>query len=121
MDVWFIAASEGNRTIAAWHEMAVRYWQHFERPHHYYWMPYLFEHLAAAEPAIAAAWDAVPKLSALGPLAVQGNPFYPDAPRAIFDLIAENRVPLHKLSHKWGSRGKLRGTPLGRLTGLEKL
>lgn len=120
-DVWFMAASAGNPVIAAWHDMVRQYWGLFRRPHHYYWLPYLFEHLAAVDPAVLAAWHKVPVFSALGPLAVAGAPFAHDAPRALFDLIAENRVPVHKLGHKWLGHPTLAGTPLGALTGLSRL
>jgi hypothetical protein len=121
IDLWFIATESESPVIAAWHEMVRLYWDSFRHAHHYYWMEYLFELLQARQPVVAATWRQVPKLSALGPLAVQGNPFDRNAPRAIFDLIAENRVPVHKLSHKWLYRGALAGTPVGALTGLDRL
>ncbi|HWA20390.1 MAG TPA: capsular polysaccharide synthesis protein [Devosia sp.] len=121
VDVWFMAAPEDDPTIAALSDMARQYWRLFKRPHHYYWLPYLLEFLFEQELALKAAWNATPRLSALGPLAVHGNPFDRAAPRAIFDLIEANRVPVHKLSHKWRFAGPLDGTPVGTLAGLSLL
>lgn len=120
-DVWFMATAAQNPVITAWHDMVAQYWRLFTKPHHYYWLPYLFEYLAQRDPDVYAAWNAVPGLSALGPLAVAGIPFDRKAPRAIFDLIDENRIPVHKLTHKWGSHDRLAGTPLGGLTGLDRI
>jgi hypothetical protein len=121
LDIWFIAAAGASPTVTAWHEMVRQYWQHFTRGHHYYWMEYLFEMLCETDPAAAAAWSAMPKLSALGPLTVHGNPFDQNPPGAIRELIDKNVVPVHKLSHKWRYRGLLTGTPVGRVTGLPQL
>lgn len=121
VDIWFMAAAGGHPAIAAWHEQVRQYWALFRRPHHYYWMEYLLELLVATHAPTRQAWEAMPKHSALGPLAVQGNPFDTEAPRAIYDLIAENRIPVHKLSHKWPSQPSLADTPLGALTGLDRI
>jgi hypothetical protein len=102
------------------YELVVRYFELFRRPHHYYWLPYLFEMLCARESEVEAVARAMPKLSALGPLAVQGNPFDRTAPPEIFALIAENGVPLHKLSHKW-PHIDLAGTPVGALTAMSAI
>lgn len=118
MDVWFMASEFGDPTLASLSALVARYWQLFDRPHHYYWLPYLFEMLAERSREVLAVAEAMPKLSALGPLAVGGNPFDRQAPKAMFDLIAANTVPVHKLSHKWPARPDLAGTPLAALTGL---
>lgn len=120
-DIWFLASAPHTQLISAWLEMVTQYWQHFKRPHHYYWMEYLFELLAARNPEIAATWQQVPKLSALGPLVAQGLPFDPSVPREIFTLIEQGIIPVHKLSHKWRFAGNLDQTPVGRLTGLQYL
>ena len=121
LDTWFIAAAAESPVIAGWHQMAARYWQLFAKPHGEHWLAHLFEHLAHRDPDIYAAWNAVPKLSARGPLAVAGVAFDRRAPQAIFDLIDENRLPVHKLTHVWKPRERLAQTPLGALTGLDRL
>jgi hypothetical protein len=120
-DIWFIAAAEGNAALAAWHELVRRYWNVVRRPHHYYWMEYLFELLEASDPTARAVADAMPKLTAMGPLAVPTHAFDRHAPAAIRDLIERNIVPVHKLSHKWLHRGSLSALPLGALTSLSAL
>lgn len=120
LDIWFLAATAGSPALAAWHEMVQQYWSHFRRPHHYYWMEYLFEFLCAEDPTAAHAWEAMPKYSALGPLAIPNIAFEPATP-AIRELIGENVFPAHKLTHKWRHAGTLDGTALGALTGWSTL
>jgi hypothetical protein len=121
VDVWFIGAAEGDATIASLSDMARQYWRLFKRPHHYYWLPYLLEFLFEREPSLKTAWETLPKLSALGPLAIHSSAFDSSAPQAIYELVASDRIPVHKLSHKWRFSGELAGTPLGVLTGLARL
>lgn len=121
VDIWFIAAAASDPAIAAWHEQVRRYFATVTRTHHYYWMEYLFELLAQTDADVADAYATMPRLSALGPLAVAGQPFDHPASSAILDFIAQNRVPVHKLSHRWGTRGDISGTPLSALTGLNTL
>ena len=120
VDIWFIAAAAKSPALSGWHEMVRQYWSHFARPHHYYWMEYLFEYLCAANPAARAAWEAMPKYSALGPLAIPNIAFEPATP-AVRELIAHNVFPAHKLTHKWRRAEGLDGTALGALTGWERL
>ena len=121
VDIWFMAASAENKTIEGLRNISAQYWQNFSRPHHYYWMEYLYELLVARQPDISSAWQHMTKLSALGPLSVGGNPFDTGAPKQMFEMIERNVVPAHKLSHKWKHTKSLKGTPLGALTGLERL
>lgn len=121
LDIWFMAAIYSSSAVSAWHEMVRQYWQYFIRPHHYYWMEYLFEMLCESDTGAADAWESMAKLSALGPLAVNGTAFDPTPSAAIVELIDNNVVPVHKLSHKWRASGNLVGTPVGRLTGLAHL
>ena len=58
---------------------------------------------------------------ARGPLILGNYAFDKAAPKEVFDLIASRTIPVVKLSHKWRFEGSLAGTPLGVLTGLEKL
>lgn len=118
MDVWFMASEFGDPTLASLSALVGRYWQLFNRPHHYYWLPYLFEMLAERSENVHAVAEAMPKLSARGPLAVGGSAFDRKAPHAMFELISANTVPVHKLSHKWPAVSDLSGTPLAALTGL---
>jgi hypothetical protein len=121
VEIWFIAAAENNPAVSAWHDLVRRYWQVTSRPHHYYWMEYLFELLEAIDPETERIADAMPKLSAMGPLAIPTHAFNSQPPSTITTLLDENAVPVHKLSHKWRHRGSLDGLPLNRLTGLMSL
>jgi len=120
-DVWFLASARHTILMGAWLEMVKQYWQYFKRPHHYYWLVYLFELLAARDPRVGDVWRSVPRLSALGPLIVQGLPFEKDVPTATISMIEQGIIPVHKLSHKWRFSGPLKNTPVGLLTGLERL
>ncbi len=120
-DIWFLASAPGTHLISSWLDMVGQYWGYFRRPHHYYWMEYLFELLVSKDAKVAANWRQVPRLCALGPLIVQGLPFERNVPQNTIDAIEQKTVPLHKLSHKWRYSGDLRDTPVGILTGLEYL
>lgn len=117
VDNWFIAAARDNHLVAAMRELFLQYWRHFERPHHYFWMIYLIEHLFSIDPEARRIWQETPRLSALGPLALERHAFDRDAPSEVFDLISDGLIPVHKLKHKW-TADDLSGTPLERLTGL---
>lgn len=121
LESWFIAAANPSSPVETWLQVATDYWRSFARPHHYFWMEYLFEALARRDPAVGAAWERMPKLSALGPLLVNANAFDRDAPALLFDAIRQRVVPVHKLKHKWRRLGDIAGTPLGALTGLDRL
>ncbi|HHS82108.1 MAG TPA: hypothetical protein ENJ68_01180 [Devosia sp.] len=120
-DIWFLASFPQTELITGWLDMVDSYWRHFRRPHHYYWMEYLFEYLARTNPSIGQTWEGVPPLSALGPLVTQGRAFDRNAPAPLFQAITDRVIPVHKLSHKWRYRGSLEGTPVGVLTGMEYL
>lgn len=120
VDNWFIAAGKGNHVIAAMLELFLQYWRHFDRPHHYFWMIYLIEHLFSIDPEARRIWQNTPRLSALGPFVLGRHALDRDAPPEIFSVISDGLVPVHKLKHKWTS-GDLSGTPLGRLTDLPSI
>jgi Capsular polysaccharide synthesis protein len=120
VDNWFIVGARGNRAIAGMQDLFFQYWRHFDKPHHYFWMIYLIGHLFEIDPEARRIWQDTPKLSALGPLAIERHAFDPDVPDCVNELIDAALVPVHKLKHKW-SAGNLAGTPLGRLTGLRSV
>ena len=121
VEIWFIAGEAENPAIRAWHDLVSAYWINVLRPHHYYWMEYLFELLQTFDPAAGTIADSMPKLSAMGPLALPTHAFARRPPRGLSDLIARNRIPVHKLSHKWRYWGPLDELPLGVLTGIGAL
>jgi hypothetical protein len=121
-EIWFMAAAAENPVLAAWRDTVAAYWQAFSRPHHYYWMEFLLDLALARDPAAREVWDSVPVVPPHGPEIVAANRFDTGAPKAVFDLIEQRRVPVHKLSHKWVYDGRpLAGTPAGLLTGLSRL
>ncbi len=122
VDIWFIAAAEGNAAVARWHDLVRQYFAQVPKPHHYYWMEYLFEMLEASDAVVRFTAEQMPKITALGPLAIPSHKFDRKPPDGIADLLDRNVVPVHKLSHKWWPKGRdLRGTPVGKLTGLTTL
>lgn len=120
-DVWFLASADQTELLNQWVNIITNYWDIFSRPHHYYWLPYLFEFLMEEEASVAQAWNAVPNISAIGPLITQGIPFEQSVPDNTLKMIDQKIIPVHKLSHKWRFKGVLTDTSVGRLTGLEKL
>ncbi|MEP7239428.1 MAG: capsular polysaccharide synthesis protein [Devosia sp.] len=120
VEIWFMAAAAADPVIAAWHELVRQYWNVVRRPHHYYWMEYLFEMLEAIEPLAARGYEAMPKLSAMGPLAVPSHAFDRNPPVGLAQFMDRNRIPAHKLSHKWRYTGPLAELPIGRLTGMAR-
>lgn len=120
LDNWFIVGAKGNYFIAAMLELFFAYWRRFEKPHRYFWMIYLMEHLSRTDPEARKVWDEMGKLSALGPLTVSRHAFDRDPPESVLRLIDDRLVPMHKLNHRWNA-DDLTGTVLGRLTGLKSI
>ena len=120
-EIWFLASAKNTYLMETWFNLVCDYWRHFSRPHHYYWMAYLFEFLALRDEKIAHLWRRVPKLSANGPHIVQAHRFNATPPNSSLSVVEQGVLPLHKLSHKWRFSGSLKGTPVGLLTGLDRL
>ncbi len=120
-DIWFLASAPQTHLISAWLAMVRDYWGHFSRPHHYYWMEYLFEFLAQNDEHVAKVWLEMTKLSALGPHLVQGFPFKETIPELALSTLKNGIIPVQKLSHKWRYSGSLKNKPVGLLTGLDYL
>ena len=120
-DNWFIAAQAGAPILVALRNLFAQYWAWVSRPHIYFWMHYLLEYLTETDASAAETWREMPKIPARGPLILSNYAFDKTAPKQVFDLIASRTIPVVKLSHKWRFEGSLAGTPLGVLTGLEKL
>ena len=117
-DIWFLAASKGTPVVSRWFDLARTYWSCFSFPHHYYWLEYLFELLIENDPEVAHVWDETPRLTGLAPLLVGRNPFAESPPQALADLLADKKVPVHKLSHKWKApANEVKGCAYHLLTG----
>ncbi len=120
-EIWFMASDRQTYLMSKWFELVSDYWHHFKRPHHYYWMEYLFEFLALNDPEVANVWANVPKLPANGPHIIQSTPFEKDKRKFNISTKEQEIIPVHKLSHKFRHRGSIKNTPFGLLTGLEYL
>ena len=120
-DNWFIASQAAHPLLVKMRDLFAQYWAQVSRPHHYFWMHYLLEYLTETDEEAGGIWKAMPKILARGPLIVGNYTFDTVAPKQVFDLIAARTIPVVKLSHKWRFEGSLAGTPLGVLTGLDKL
>lgn len=120
LDNWFIVGSKKNYLLSAMVEVFSAYLDRFEKPHRYFWMIYLTEHLARTDPTARRILNDMGKLSALGPLVVASHAFSRKPPAAVLRFVNEPLVPVHKLNHRW-SADDLSGTVLGRLTGLESI
>ena len=119
-EIWFMASAPQSPVLAAWRDMVADYWRLFRRPHHYYWMEYLFGLLIARNADAARVWGETPRVRSDAAEIVAANAFDPDAV-PILDQVVSARIPVHKLSHKWRHKGSLAGTPLGALTGLDHI
>lgn len=120
-DIWFMASNPNTHLTNAWLEMVKEYWHFFSRPHHYYWMEYLFEFLVEKDSEVANVWQQTVKLSALGPHFVQALAFDKSLVPIVTTTFEENIFPIQKLTHKWRLKGSLKNTPVGLLTGLDHL
>lgn len=120
VESWFIAAAKDSPVIHGLLDLFIQYFRLFPKPHHYFWMVYLLEHLFRIDPTSRAIWDKTPKLSALGPSLLDHHAFDRPPAQAVLDIIDEGFIPLFKLKHRWDA-GDLTGTPLGRLTGLRSV
>lgn len=120
VESWFIVGAKGNYFIAEMLRLFEDYWATFKREHRYFWMEYLMEYLAESDPEARRIWNAMGKLSALGPTTVAPHAFSTEPPAGLSQLLDEGKVPVHKLNHRWRS-DDLSGTVLERLTGLQAL
>jgi len=76
----------------------------------------------ARDEGLKTIWERMPNVPPHASEIVAANRFDSNAPQAVFDLIEREQVPVHKLSHKWPYDGQsLAGTPVGALTGLDRL
>jgi hypothetical protein len=120
VEAWFIAAAKDSPVMAGMLDLCLQYFGYFKKPHHYFWLVYLIEHLFRIDPASRRIWDATPKLTALGPDGIEPHVLVRPPPQVILDIIEEACIPLHKLKHVWRS-DDITGTALERLTGLHAL
>jgi hypothetical protein len=68
---WFLASPPADSLFEAWRRWCEAYLTAPLRPRAYLWMHYTFEWLLREDPAFAAAWAEVPRLSARGPHVLQ--------------------------------------------------
>ena len=99
---WFLAAPPGDPVFEAWRRWCEPYITAPLRPAAYFWMHYTFEWLLREDPAVAAAWAEVPRLSARGPHVLQrvldGHLAEADLPTP----ADAARLPMVKMSFKKG-------------------
>jgi Capsular polysaccharide synthesis protein/Polysaccharide pyruvyl transferase len=96
---WFLAAKPGAPIVDRWCRETVDYWQERESSPDYFWFHHLFRDLLTADPEFAAAWDAVPKISADGPHSLQRDDrMY--RPLAEVSEAVDWSAPVFKLTHR---------------------
>lgn len=118
---WFIAAPAESQTMEAWWDLVVQNWRLFDKPHHYFWLHYLFEYLTTRDSAVMQSWQAMPKLPARPSFVVATSFDRGRVADAAWKLVEDNLVPVHKFNHRWPAGTDISGTPLGQLTGLAAL
>src|SRR5690606_11449212 len=97
LDNWFLVSSKGHFMMRGMLELFSQYWSYFNKPHHYFWMIYLIEHMIRSDERAAKDWADTPKLSALGPLILSRHPFNREAPQALYQMVDDAMMPVHKL------------------------
>ena len=70
---------------------------------------------------VMRAWEHMPKLPARPSFVVATSHDRQKVADAVWKLVEDNLVPVHKFNHRWPAGTDISGTPLARLTGLETL
>jgi hypothetical protein len=95
---WFLAATPGNGLITRWCARTLEYWQDRKRADEYFWFHHLFRSLCETEPAFAASWDRVPKVSAAASHILQALGFDRPASEVVDKIDWDAAV--FKLTHR---------------------
>lgn len=93
---WFIAAATGNPLLAKWAARALGYWKGRAASDDYFWLHHQFGDLCVVDAEARAAWGSTPKISALGPHALQRDMYAADAAGRDIDWT----LPVFKLVHR---------------------
>lgn len=105
MTTWFLATEAEGALVSAWEDRAVRYWQHRERPHDYYWVHLLFEQMALFRPSVRRAVAAMPRLGAYTAHLVHDyvhkGPVAGREAELIRAALATGAAPVQKLRWNW--------------------
>ena len=96
--------------------MTLEYWAQRALAHDYFWFQHLFAELYCTEPALAAAWDEVPKMRANGPHAIQTVGLFQTNSLTIRERV-DWQCPVFKLTYRLDERQCVAGTLLARLLG----
>ena len=112
---WFLASEPENLIVDRWCDATIAYWAAHGNAHDYFWFHQVFAECYRTDPRFAAAWDRVPKRSAIEPHAIQNvGPFENLA-------LAHERVdwecPVFKLTYRLDQRQCVKGTLLAHLLG----
>jgi hypothetical protein len=95
---WFVAATAGNPMITTLTAALEVYWQHHDRPNHYFFFHHVFEALVHLDPAFGAGWRATAEHPDDDPRALLACMYEPWDPDRAAAALAGSFV--HKLSHK---------------------
>ena len=113
---WFLVSEAHHFIVDRWCESTIRYWAEHESAHTYFWFHELFRQLFDADPAFAAAWSAVPKLSAHGPHMIQRIGLFESDAEAVQSRV-DWQCPMFKLTYRIDESRCVDGTLLARLLG----
>jgi hypothetical protein len=113
---WFLASEEGHYLTDAWCSATLAYWAARDRSDDYFWFHHLFGALCKSDPAFARTWDAVPRISADAPHAIQAAGLA-QTDRPTIDRLVDWSAPVFKLTHRFDTRECGPGTLLAELLG----
>ena len=110
-----LAAQPGNTLLAKWAQRALAYWRGRIKTCDYFWVHHQFGELCAIDQAAFRDWQAVPRISADGPHAIQHVGMFEDydAAKAQIDWT----VPVFKLTHRFDHDRLGPNCLVGRLVG----
>jgi Capsular polysaccharide synthesis protein/Polysaccharide pyruvyl transferase/Methyltransferase domain len=94
---WFIACKPGNALLTKWATHALGYWRGRARSNDYFWLHHQFAELCDTDPDARRAWEAVPRVSTVGPHTVRERfyePFESAAP------LIDWSSPVFKLDYR---------------------
>lgn len=95
---WFIAADRDNYLIGRWADLALRYYSREGKLGHYFWVMYLFEYVVMTDARARGIWNAVPRLSAKGPILLKRILTQQDLAEPVPGNVDLSAIPVLKIS-----------------------
>jgi hypothetical protein len=113
---WFLSAAPDHYLVSNWCRRTIEYWSNRPKSDDYFWFHHLFNDLCNTDETAMQAWGRVPKISADGPHALQGDGVMYRPQIDVIDSV-DWATPVFKLTHRLPEEGLPSGSLLEYLLG----